>query len=81
MKLAKIPMPAMQLNKQALNRAYDVRGFTSTIDLGAEFFTLVLTSESEEGSEFKRIAREQGVRAAFKWRDARFESDDNPGGG
>jgi enoyl-CoA hydratase/carnithine racemase len=81
MKLAKIPMPAMQLNKQALNRAYDVRGFTSTIELGAEFFTLVLTSESEEGREFKRIAREQGVRAAFKWRDARFESDDNPGGG
>ena len=31
LKLAKIPLPAMQLNKQALNRAYDVRGFSSTI--------------------------------------------------
>jgi enoyl-CoA hydratase/carnithine racemase len=76
LKLAKIPLPAMQLNKQALNRAYDLRGFTSTIDLGGEFFAMVMMSESEEHREFKRIAASQGLRAAFKWRDARFESDE-----
>lgn len=74
-KLAKIPPSAMQLNKQQLNRTYDVRGFASTMDIGAEFFTMVAMSESDEGREFKRIAKEQGVRSAFKWRDARFESD------
>jgi len=76
-KLVKIPVPAMQLNKQGLNRAYDIRGFTTTIDLGAEFFTLVVTSDSEEGREFKKIAREQGVKAAFKWRDARFAASND----
>jgi enoyl-CoA hydratase/carnithine racemase len=76
LKLAKIPLPAMQLNKQALNRAYDVRGFSATIDLGGEFFGMVMVSDSEEHREFKRIAAEQGLRAAFKWRDARFEADE-----
>jgi enoyl-CoA hydratase len=74
-KLAKIPPPAMHLNKQALNRAYDVRGFTSTIELGGEFFGMVLMSDSEEYQEFKKIAGEQGLKAAFKWRDAKFASE------
>jgi enoyl-CoA hydratase/carnithine racemase len=76
-KLAKIPLPAMQLNKQALNRAYDLRGFSSTIDLGGEFFAMVMMSDSEEHREFKRIAAEQGLKAAFKWRDARFAAGDD----
>lgn len=74
-KLAKIPPPAMRLNKEALNRGYDIRGFTPTIEHGAELFVMTLMSDSEEGREFKRIAREQGVKAAFKWRDARFSED------
>ena len=40
-KLAMIPPPAMQLNKQGLNRAYDLRGFQSTVDLGAEIFLTI----------------------------------------
>src|SRR5262249_26275115 len=75
LKLAKIPLPAMQLNKQALNRAYDLRGFSATIDLGGEFFAMVMMSDSDEHREFKRIAAEQGLKAAFKWRDARFEAE------
>jgi enoyl-CoA hydratase/carnithine racemase len=73
-KLAKIPPPAMELNKQALNRSYDLRGFTSSIDLGGEYFVLVMSSESEEGKEFKEIAAERGLKEAFKWRDAKFAS-------
>ena len=77
LKLAKIPLPAMQLNKQAINRIYDLRGFSSSIDLGGEFFAMVMMSDSEEHREFKRIAAEQGLKAAFKWRDARFESTED----
>ncbi len=72
LKLAMIPPPAMQLNKQGLNRAYDLRGFQSTVDLGAEIFTLVLMSESQESRDFFEVAAKQGLKAAFKWRDARF---------
>jgi len=32
----------MHLNKHGLNRAYDIRGFQSTIDFGAEIFALIL---------------------------------------
>jgi enoyl-CoA hydratase/carnithine racemase len=74
-KLAKIPPPAMQLNKEALNRAYDLRGFTASIDLGAEYFAMVLLSDSDEAREFKKIAAESGLKAAFKWRDAKFAGD------
>ena len=74
-KLAMIPPPAMQLNKQGLNRAYDLRGFQSTVDLGAEVFTLVLMSESQESRDFFEVAAKQGLKAAFKWRDARFALD------
>ena len=74
-KLAKVPRPAMRLNKEALNRAYDLRGFSSAIELGAEYFAMVLSSDSEERREFKRIAQEQGMRAAFKWRDAKFADE------
>jgi enoyl-CoA hydratase/carnithine racemase/pimeloyl-ACP methyl ester carboxylesterase len=77
LKLAKIPLPAMQLNKQALNRAYDLRGFSATIDLGSEFFGMVMMSDSEEHQEFKKIATERGLKAAFKWRDARFEAGED----
>ena len=71
-KLSMIPPPAMELNKMGLNRAYEMRGFQSTIDYGAEIFTLVLMSESEESKMFFDVAAEKGLKAAFKWRDARF---------
>src|SRR5262249_17505464 len=75
LKLAKIPLPAMQLNKQALNRAYDLRGFSATIDLGGELFAMVMMSDSDEHREFTRRAGARGLKAAFKWRDARLEAE------
>jgi enoyl-CoA hydratase/carnithine racemase len=75
LRLARIPPPAMQLTKQGLNKAYDLRGFTSTMDLGAEIFTMVLMSDSEEKREFERIATERGLKEAFKWRDALFSDE------
>ena len=71
-KLSMIPPPAMHLNKQNLNRGYDIRGFQSTIAYGAEMFALILMSNSEEKRDFDKIVTEQGLKAAFKWRDAKF---------
>jgi len=71
-KLSMIPPPAMHITKQGLNRAYEIRGFKSTIDLFSELFALIVTSESQEKADFDKIAAEQGLKAAFKWRDAKF---------
>jgi enoyl-CoA hydratase len=70
--LVKIPPPAMELNKRAINHSYEIRGFLSTIEYGAEMFALTLLSESEEASEFFAVAAEKGLKAAFKWRDEKF---------
>ncbi|WP_077002886.1 enoyl-CoA hydratase/isomerase family protein [Variovorax sp. KK3] len=72
LRFAMIAPPAMQLNKQCINRAYDLRGYQATIDYGAEMFVLTHMSESEEGREFFEVAAKQGLKAAFKWRDAKF---------
>lgn len=70
--LVKIPPPAMELNKKAINHGYEIRGFLSTVDYGAEIFALALLSESDEAKQFFSIAAEKGLKAAFKWRDEEF---------
>jgi enoyl-CoA hydratase/carnithine racemase len=70
--LVKIPPPAMELNKKALNHGYEIRGFLSTIEYGAEIFALTMLSESDEAKEFRAVAAKEGLKAAFKWRDEKF---------
>lgn len=72
LKLAMIAPEAMRMNKQALNRGYDIRGFQATIDYGAEMFALIHLLDSPEKQEFFGIAQEKGLKAAFKWRDEKF---------
>jgi enoyl-CoA hydratase/carnithine racemase len=76
--LAKVPADTMMFNKRAINRGYEIRGFLDAIDYGAEIFTLIKMSESsEEQKEFMRVAAEQGLKAAFKWRDQKFALDND----
>ena len=76
--LAKVPATAMMFNKRAINRGYEIRGFLDAIDYGAEVFTLIKMSESsDEQKEFLKIAAEQGLKAAFKWRDQKFALDND----
>ena len=72
LRLARLPPPAVELNKRGLNRSYEIRGFGPAIEYGAELFTQVLMSESEEANEFFERMNRDGLKAAFKWRDERF---------
>ncbi len=72
LKLAMVAPEAMSMNKQALNRGYEIRGFQATIDHGAEMFALIHLLDSPEKREFFGIAQEKGLKAAFKWRDEKF---------
>jgi enoyl-CoA hydratase/carnithine racemase len=74
LKFSMIAPDAMQMNKQAINRSYEMRGFQSTIDYGAEMFALIHLLDSEEKREFFGIAQDRGLKAAFKWRDERFSA-------
>lgn len=75
-KLLKISIPAMRLNKEAINRAYEMAGFTSSIHYGEGIFATVLMSETPEAAQFFEIANKEGLAAAFKWRDAYFADQD-----
>lgn len=75
LRIARLPPPAVQLNKLGLNRSYELRGFASTVEYGAEIFTQVLMSKSDEAEEFFDRMNRDGLKAAFKWRDARFSVD------
>jgi len=73
LRMARLPAIAMKQNKEAINRAYDMRGLMANIDYGQEMFCLTSMAQSPEGQEFRKIAREQGLKAAIRWRDERFK--------
>ena len=73
LRMARLPAIAMKQNKEVINRAYDMRGLLANLDYGAEMFCLTSMAQSPEGMEFRKIAREQGLKAAIRWRDERFK--------
>lgn len=73
LRLARLPAVAVKQNKEALNRAYEMRGLLSNIEYGQEMFCMTSMAQSPEGQEFRKIAREQGLKAAIRWRDERFK--------
>ena len=74
LRMASLPALAMKQNKEAINRAYDMRGLLGNIEYGQEMFCLTSMAQSPEGQEFRKIAREQGLKAAIRWRDQRFKN-------
>lgn len=73
LRLARLPAIAVKQNKEAINRAYEMRGLLGNIEYGQEMFCLTSMAQSPEGAEFRKIAREQGLKAAIRWRDERFK--------
>ncbi|MPZ68186.1 MAG: enoyl-CoA hydratase/isomerase family protein [Actinobacteria bacterium] len=74
-KLAKMPQGAMAFNKAGINRSYEAGGLKAGVDLSGEVFVLTMLTDSEERAEFKRVGAEQGMAAAFKWRDQRYADE------
>ena len=73
LRLGRLPAIAMKQNKEAINRAYDMRGLMANIEYGQEMFCLTSMAPSPEGAAFRKVAREQGLKAAIRWRDEQFK--------
>lgn len=71
--LAKSPPVSVAMNKRAFNRSFEVQGIRAAIDAGRETFVMLQSSTSPEREEFDQIAEKDGMRAAFAWRDAKFQ--------
>jgi len=70
--LAVVDPEVMRLTKRALNAGWEESGFREALATGLDIGIEIETSRSPERVEFDRIAAEQGLKEAIKWRDARF---------
>lgn len=68
--IATIHPDMLVASKKVVNRAYEIMGFRTALEVGADW--QALSGYRESGGEFARISREQGLRAALLWRDGPF---------
>ena len=76
-KISLMSQVGVKMTKLAVNRALEGMGFVSTLQHNLELMVHFETSNSPEQEEFNTVSREQGLRAALDWRDARFRDLDS----
>ncbi|HLW70082.1 MAG TPA: enoyl-CoA hydratase-related protein [Candidatus Binataceae bacterium] len=64
-RVAKVPAQKLRLEKLAINRAMDLRGFRSTVLAGAEFDAIFHFGPGND--EVRAVQKERGLRGAIKW--------------
>lgn len=64
---------SVQLTKRAINRTYEIMGMRQALLAALDTDVLIESTGGPERAEFNRIRREQGLKAALAWRDARFK--------
>jgi enoyl-CoA hydratase len=62
---------SVELTKRALNRGYDIRGMRNALLAALETDIMIESSGGAERSEFNRIRKEEGLKAAIAWRNSR----------
>ena len=76
-KIARAAPDSVQKSKLAINRSYDIMGLRNALALGLDLDVDINATPTWEKQEFSRIRKEQGVKAAIAWRDARFADNKN----
>ena len=64
---------SVQLTKRAINRTYEIMGLRQALLAALDTDVLIESTGGSERQEFDKIRREQGLKAALAWRDARFK--------
>jgi enoyl-CoA hydratase/carnithine racemase len=63
---------SVRMTKRAINRTFEIMGMRQALLQALETDILIESSGGPERAEFNRIRKEQGLKAALAWRDARF---------
>jgi len=63
---------AVEMTKRAINRSFDIRGMRQSLLAGVDTDIFIESCAGPERAEFGRVRKEQGLKAAIAWRDARF---------
>jgi enoyl-CoA hydratase/carnithine racemase len=82
-RLARVPPDVMAPTKLMLNRAMEAAGFMDAVAAGLDVQSFINMSATQR--EFDAVVRRDGLKAAFAWRDRRYEErlagHDHEGGG
>ena len=81
-KMTPMDQSLLRATKLALNRAYEIMGMGRALEDALDLDLMIEGRGTEDKARFLEIARNEGLRAAVAWRDARFEAKDsqqNPG--
>ena len=60
--------------KKALNRSYEIQGMRAALESALDIDHAIESQGSPDKRQFMDIAREQGLKAALAWREARFRA-------
>jgi enoyl-CoA hydratase len=71
-KLATVPPAVMAPTKLAIRRAVEAMGLHQAVEANLDLSAELNAADTPEQREFDRLVREQGLKAALAWRDARF---------
>ena len=64
--------PSVFFTKRAMNRTYEIMGMRDALKASLDIDIILNSTPSAEKAEFLRIRKEQGLKQALAWRDARF---------
>jgi enoyl-CoA hydratase len=64
-RVARVPAQKLRLEKLAINRAMDLRGFRVSVQTGSEFDAIFHFGPGNE--EIRKIQKERGLRGAIQW--------------
>jgi len=71
-RIAVIDPDLVRDTKKALNRGYEIQGMRKALDAALDIDHAIESQGSPDKRAFMDLAREQGLKAALIWRDARF---------
>ncbi|MEM7255020.1 MAG: enoyl-CoA hydratase/isomerase family protein [Pseudomonadota bacterium] len=75
-KIARASSVSVSYTKAGINRSYEAMGMRNALNTGLDLDVMLNSTRSPEKDMFAKIRREQGVKAAIAWRDARFRDPD-----
>lgn len=70
--ISRIAPLAIRLQKQSINRTFELMGLLDAIPGAATLVGILEGSSTEEGDAFSAVRRERGLKAALAWRDEQF---------
>jgi enoyl-CoA hydratase/carnithine racemase len=72
-RMSMVAIECLSVNKQAINQTFEIMGLMAALKAGNASAALRNSMDTPEYRQFDEIKREQGMKAALKWRAAQFK--------